>query len=276
MSRVTTPLKTHGGKHYLATRVRELMPRHTHYVEPYFGGGSVLLAGDGRGVSEVANDLNGNLTNFWRVLQKPDYFRDFHRTVEAIPFSQEEWREAGRHVQCPGMFPESNVPCLECAVRFFVLSRQSLSGRQDSFTGITRTRVRRGMNGEVSAWLSAVEGLPQVHARMKRVLILRKPALEVIDSEDTPNTLFYLDPPYLPETRATVGEYGDFEMTYDDHRTLLDKLLTVRGKVILSGYLSKLYYSLLRDWRCVTIDMPNNSAGGKTKQRRSEVIWMNY
>jgi DNA adenine methylase len=90
------PLKWHGGKHYLARRIVGLMPRHRHYVEPYAGGPAVLLASDPvdpglwvgdtsgqRGVSEVANDRNGRLMNFWRVLRDEDTLARFRRAVEA-------------------------------------------------------------------------------------------------------------------------------------------------------------------------------------------------
>src|SRR5206468_2192982 len=104
-----------------------------------------------------------------------------------------------------------------------------LSGRMKGFTGITRNRTRRGMNAEVSAWLTTIEGLPAVHERMKRVLIRNQPALEIIESEDGPRTLFYLDPPYLHETRATTTEYGLHEMDKVDHARLLELLLTIKG-----------------------------------------------
>jgi DNA adenine methylase len=55
---IDPPLKWHGGKHYLAKRIIALMPSHTHYVETHFGGGSVMLAKNPEGVSEVANDGN--------------------------------------------------------------------------------------------------------------------------------------------------------------------------------------------------------------------------
>ena len=40
------PLKWHGGKYYLASKIVRLMPAHLHYVEPFFGGGAVLFARD--------------------------------------------------------------------------------------------------------------------------------------------------------------------------------------------------------------------------------------
>ena len=83
---VAPPLKYHGGKHYLAKRIVELMPPHLHYVEPFAGGLAVLLAKDPEGVSEVVNDIDGELTNFWRVLQDPDDFDRLQRPVQATPF----------------------------------------------------------------------------------------------------------------------------------------------------------------------------------------------
>src|SRR5438309_11768314 len=92
--RVSPPLKWHGGKWYLAPKIVALMPAHIHYVEPFAGGLSVLLAKVPEGVSEVVNDLDGRLTNFWRVLQDEQAFAQFRRTLEAVPFSEPEWRAA--------------------------------------------------------------------------------------------------------------------------------------------------------------------------------------
>src|ERR1700677_3250721 len=107
------PLKTHGGKHYLAQKLIRLMPPHTHFCEPYAGGLAVLLSKDSEGVSEVVNDLDGNFTNFWQVLQDDGLFAQFQRRVQAIPFSEVEWRKAQQA-------PSSEDP-VDRAVRFFVL-----------------------------------------------------------------------------------------------------------------------------------------------------------
>jgi hypothetical protein len=64
---ITPPIKRHGGKHYLAKRIISLMPPHTHYVEPFFGAGGVLLQKNPEGVSEVINDIDGELICFWRA-----------------------------------------------------------------------------------------------------------------------------------------------------------------------------------------------------------------
>jgi DNA adenine methylase len=85
--KISPPLKWHGGKHYLAKRIVAMMPPHLHYVEPYAGGLSVLLAKDPEGVSEVINDLNRCLINFWVVLRDENLFGRFRRFIEAMPFS---------------------------------------------------------------------------------------------------------------------------------------------------------------------------------------------
>jgi DNA adenine methylase len=270
MAALAPPLKWHGGKTYLASRIVALMPRHVHYVEPFAGGLAVLLAKDPAGVSEVVNDLHRDLTGFWRVLQDPEAFGRFHRLVEAVPFSEAEWQDAARAGR-----GRPDADPVRRAVWFFVHCRQSLAGRMDAFAPLSRSRTRRGMNEQASAWLSAVDGLPAVHARLRRVAVLCRPALEVIRSQDGPETLFYCDPPYLHETRTARGVYGH-EMTGADHRELLDVLCRCRGKVVLSGYPSRPYEQALAGWQRRTFDVPNNAAGGAAKGRETEVVWCNF
>jgi DNA adenine methylase len=279
--RLTPPLKWHGGKHYLARKIVDLMPKHLHYVEPFAGGLAVLLARDPedprfwaddtsstRGVSELANDLDGRLMNFWQVLRDEETFTAFRRQVEFIPLSREAWEEAHAH--------EYGTDPVADAVAFFVNCRQSLAGRGKGFTSVTRTRTRRGRNGNVSEWVGAVEGLAEVHARLwGRVLLENMPAADLIRREDEPTTLFYCDPPYLHETRESRDAYA-FEMTEAGHRELLGVLKGCKGKVMLSGYPSELYDRELTGWARHTFDLPNNAAGGKKKGRETEVLWCNF
>jgi DNA adenine methylase len=270
---MNSPIKWPGGKRYLASRIVAIMPPHLHYVEPYAGSLAVMLAKDPRGVSEVANDLNDRLTNFWRVLQEDVLYSRFKRTIEATPFSEWEYERARKS---PSIW-HSEVSW-EDAVNFFIECRQSLAGRMTNFAPLTKNRIRRGMNEQAAAWLTAIEGLPEVHARLKRVVILNRTALEVIRQQDGPNTLFYLDPPYLHETRETTKEYGHYEMTKAQHASLLDALQCIQGKFLLSGYYSDLYqtYANKHQWNRHIFDLPNNAASGKTKRRMTEHVWCNF
>jgi DNA adenine methylase len=281
-SRISSPIKRHGGKNYLAKRIIDLMPRRAknpnapdaddpgwlHFVEPFFGAGAVLLALDPTGISEVANDIDGELTNFWDVLKSPIHFPEFERLAALTPVSQVEFERAGQDD------PRLSPP--ERALRFLIRNRQSRQALEKDFVTPVRNRTRRGMQEQVSAWFSAIDGLPELHARMRRVLILNKRAIDVIRSEDGPRTLFYCDPPYLHSTRTSTKEYGDHEMTEEDHRELLTELRRCRGKVMISGYASQLYDSELGDWTRHEFDLPNNASGAKRKKRKTEIVWCNF
>lgn len=267
------PLKWPGGKHYLANRIVSLMPPHLHYVEPFAGGLAVLLARDPEGISEVVNDLNGDLAHFWQVLADETAFGQMQRILEATPFSEEHW-----HLAHHWRSLRKNLGALdpEAAAAFFVNVRQSMVGRMKAFAPLSRNRVRRGMNEQASAWLSAVQGLPEVHARLRRVVVLNRDALEVIQGQDGSQTLFYCDPPYLHETRSTTTEYGSYEMSPEQHRELLQVLLGCQGKVLLSGYRSGLYDEMLAGWVRHDFDLPNNAASGSSKRRMVECVWCNF
>lgn len=247
-------------------------PGWLHYVEPFAGGLAVLLANDPEGISEVVNDLNRELSAFWFALADPRLFPDFAHRARATPFSEVLWERASTTPR-NGL---ARMP-VEASVDFFVRCRQSLSGRMKGFAGVTRNRTRRGMNEQVSAWLNAVEGLPEVHERLKRVLILNDDALSVIRKQDGPRTLFYLDPPYLHETRATTGEY-EHEMTLEQHNELLLTLKSIKGRFLLSGYHSPLYDAVgrMHGWTCHEKEIDNKASGGKTKRKMIECVWTNF
>jgi DNA adenine methylase len=144
----------------------------------------------------VVNDLSRRLVNFWRVLRDPALFPPFLRKAQATPLSREVWEEA--HATAGHPDPVTD------AWAFFVDCRQSRAGMFRGFTSLTRNRTRRGVNGNVSEWLGAIEGLPAVHARLQPVVIENMDALKLIPREDGPDTLYYCDPPYLHGTRAST------------------------------------------------------------------------
>lgn len=259
------PIKWHGGKSYLAQRIIELMPPHTRYCEAFFGGGAVLLQKPCEGVAEFANDINRELTNFWRVIRDQPKYGKFQQLVECTPLSKVEFETAA----------ESDCP-IESAVSFFVRNRQSRQALGRDFVTPT-SRLRRGMNEQVSSWLSAVDGLPEFHARLRRVEIRNQPAVDFIRELDLQETCFYCDPPYLHETRSSTGEYLH-EMTLGQHADLLECLSKIEGKFLLSGYRSTLYddWAAKCRWNRRDIEIPNHASGKRKKEIKTECVWMNY
>lgn len=258
------PVKWHGGKHYLCHWIIEQFPPHHTYVEPFGGGASVLL-NKPPSDAEVYNDLDTRITRLFRVLR--DHGDELRRTLVLTPYSEVE-------------FHDSTKPCddeVEKARRDFVRWRLSLGGRGDSFS-FTLHRVRRRMADVVSGYLSMIdEQLPLIIDRLRSVQIIQRPALEVIRTWDSPQTLIYCDPPYLPDTRhkGSRDVYG-CEMTDADHRELAELLKRCKSRVLLSGYPSNLYAELYGEWRTIGFDIANHAAGGRSKSRKRETLWMNW
>jgi DNA adenine methylase len=282
----SNPIKWHGGKHPLAKRFVAMMPPHLNYVEPFAGGLAVLLERDAtrdwmadgssqtllsseRGSGEFVNDLDGELMNFWAVLKSPEQFARLVRTLEATPTGEPVFEAACKDA--------ASLDPVDRAASFFVRCRQSRAATFKDFTTLAKSRTRRGMNELPSAWLTAIEGLPAIHARLQRVVLLNSPALEVIRRLDHELTLFYVDPPYLHETRATTGQYAH-EMTADDHAALLEALASIKGKFMLSGYHSVMHdqWAAEHGFHLTEFKVANHASGGKTKRVMSECVWTNF
>lgn len=259
--RIGQPLKWYGGKYYLAPKIIALMPKHSLYAEHYFGGGAVLLCKP-PSEGEVVNDLHRELINFWRVLQHEESFAQLVRSLQATPHSEEEFARA--------MESGEQLHEIERARRFFIRARQSYSGNCSTYAGVSK-RIRGHKTEASSAWLTAIDGLPAVHARLRGVQVINRDAIDSIRTCDGVETLHYCDPPYLLETRVSGLAY-EHEMTTEQHTQLLLRLLECRGKVMLSGYRSTLYDTLLSGW--TRHDFTVNS--GESRSGRTECLWCNY
>jgi DNA adenine methylase len=265
----SNPLKWHGGKSYLAKRICELMPPHTRYAEPFFGGGAFLFSRDGEGVSEFANDINSSLMTFWRVLADSELSKEFVRRAAMMPHSQAMWHEA--HESYRGDFSRP----VDAALAFFITYRQSRQGLGKDYCTPT-SRLRRKMNENVSAGLSAVDGLNEAHERIRRVEVRCQDACDFIEELDSADTLFYCDPPYLHETRQATTAY-EHEMTADDHSCLLAYLGKIKGKFLLSGYPIDLYSAAADQygWSHHDFTIDNKARSATTKAQKIERVWMN-
>jgi DNA adenine methylase len=255
------PFKTHGGKAYLSRRIVAILPEHDVYVEPYLGGGNVLL-NKPRSRIEVGGDLDPELINFWRVLQG-DLARLLAR-IRDLPYQESTFHWA-RDTQ----WPEDPV---ERAVRFLVRNRFSRGGLGKNFAW--SKRLRGGRPGDSNAWETLKQELPLIAARIQDVRFLRQDGIETIKQFDGPHTVIYLDPPYLMETRSAPNTFMH-EMSFEDHERLLKTIIECRGFVAISGYQSPLYDRYLKNWDRTEWEMPNHSGQTKQKERRLEVLWTN-
>lgn len=270
------PLKWHGGKQPLAKWLHSLAPASYTHRNIVFGGGLGEFWNwlPIEGISEAVNDTNRDLTILYSVIRSPEWFGEFQRRVSLMPFSDGAFWNAATSNET---YVQMSGAAVDIAASFFIKYRMSRQGLGKDYATPTK-RTRRGMNENVSAWLSAVDGLTDCHERLRRVEIRNLDCIEFIKKYDHENALFYCDPPYLHETRSTVGEYGPHEMSAEQHIKLLEFIGGLKGKCMLSGYRSDMYdhYAAAFGWKLHEYETTNKASSSKTKEKRIECCWTNY
>jgi DNA adenine methylase len=242
----------------LAPWIIDHFPAHRVYVEPFGGAGSVLMRKP-RAYAEVWNDLDDHVVNLFRILRS-DKAGQLVEMLRLTPFSFSEFSEAY----------DDACDELEKARRLVV--RSFMGFGSNGHNRVTGFRANSNRSGTTPAhdWANYPEALALVVERLKAVVIEHRDALKVMAAHDGPQTLHYVDPPYVFETRADLSKDYAHEMTDDDHSALLTFLRGLVGMVVLSGYPSDLYDNMLSDWQRV-----ERKAFADGAQERTEVLWIN-
>lgn len=258
----------YGGKYSHLDWLLDLLPATHHYCEPFGGSAAVLLNREPSPV-ETYNDLDGEVVNFFRVLRNQKEALTY--AIGMTPFAREEFALA---IESNGN--GHHLSDLERARRFFVRARQVRTGLAQT-ASIGRwanclNTSRAGMAGAVSRWLGSVEGLEWIASRLLRVQIEHDDALSILKRYDSPQTLFYCDPPYPHASRGDAKAYG-YEMSDQEHVALAETLHQIQGKAAVSGYHCELMDDLYAGWH--VIEAPTKMAHS-VKTPRTEVLWTNY
>jgi DNA adenine methylase len=255
-------LRYFGGKWKIARWIVSHFPGHTCYVEPFGGAASVLLHKIPSFI-EVYNDLNGGVVNFFRVLRERP--AELLAAIDLTPYSRAEFLQAQEPCDDP----------VERARRFYVWAWQGRgrAGVREPGGWRFMKRATRSQT-PVDDWNNH-RHLWGVVRRLKEVQIEQDDALSVVQRYDAPQTLFYLDPPYLQDTRSGRWGNGAYAFEYEriDHCRLAEALRDIEGMAIVSGYPSDLYDDLYAGWGRVTRLAPK-SGGRKGGMTAVECLWL--
>lgn len=132
-----------------------------------------------------------------------------------------------------------------------------------------RDKTGRERAYNLSNWYHLPEWIEEIAERLRNIQIEHKPALDLIREFDSPDSFFYLDPPYLLNTRS--AKQYQYEMTEEDHIQLLETIVHCSAQIMISGYDTPLYNDYLHTWD--TLRIPNQTTSGVV---REEIVWMNY
>lgn len=260
-------LRYHGGKFRIAPWVMSHFPPHTCYVEPFGGAAGVLLQKP-RCYAEVYNDLDGEVVNFFRVLQDPALRAQLVDLVVHTPYARAEFEKAW--LPARGQVERARRLAIRAQMGF------GSGGATRDTTGF-RVDIKRKYGTAQALWAEYPEAIAKAGQRFAGVLIECRPALEVLAHHDSPETLHFVDPPYLHSVRSThAGSSGrgyKHEMTDEDHQALLEAILGLQGMVVVSGYASPLYDTALAGWKRDTTHARIASQRGT--KLSTEVLWLN-
>lgn len=257
--KVRSPLIWFGGKGKVAHHIIKHFPPHKCYVEP-FGGAAHVLVRKEPVKCEVYNDIDGDVVNFLLVARnEPERLR---QACSSLPYSRElynKWRKEE--------LPEDPF---ERAVRYFYLNRSAIAkGNKNPFS----TGWRHGKDHNTArSYQLACQAIEAFAERMKNVMIDQRDFRDIIRVYDGPNTLFYVDPPYVGREKQYKGGFSE-----KDHHDLAEMLNNIKGKAVVSYYehplIDELYPS--SHWRRVKFRAARQVVNGKNDSVE-EMLLMNF
>lgn len=259
----TTPISYYGGKQNMLRHILPNIPKHRIYTEVFFGGGAVFF-GKESVESEVINDVNALVVNFFEVCTTD--FEALKKKIEATLFSRATYSVAWAMYRTPHLFGK-----LQLAWAFYVGTNMGFGCRIGSW-GFDKygKRAKAFANKKFSFD-------ENIYERLKGVQVECNDAVKVIKTYDTADTFHYIDPPYID---TNMGHYKGYSLA--QYRELLDCLTIIKGKFLLSGFPNELLdeYIKTNKWYIKSFDKPKTASkavlGKPRLDRKTEVLVANY
>ncbi|MBO0951066.1 DNA adenine methylase [Fibrella forsythiae] len=260
---LTPPIRYYGGKQNMLAHLHPMIPSHKIYVEGFVGGGALFWTKEASDF-EVINDLNGKVLSFYQAIK---YDWKSLQTLIDETFHARQQFDLTKEIYHTD---EDEATTLAMAWAVWTQANQGFAGKIGGTFGYDRSgQSPSTIYNKKNRFTEAYKD------RMRYVTVECRDALKVIDVFDTPNTFFYLDPPYVSSDQ---GHYDGY--TRDDFKQLLDKCSTMQGKFLLSSYPEPdlLEYRKQQGWNTRDIQQTlavNGMRTGGPKQKTECLTW-NY
>jgi DNA adenine methylase len=239
-----------GGKRRLAATLLERFPPHVCYVEAFAGGAALFFMREPAKV-EVINDMNGELVNLYRVVQR--HLEEFIRQFKWALSSREvfKWtKETPPHV----------LTDIQRAARFFYLQQMAFGGKVHGQTWGTATTA------PPINLLRIEERLSEAYLRLAGAYIESLDWSACVAKYDRPHTLFFMDPPYW-QTEGYGVEFG-----WEEYERLASCLGRLQGKAIVTLNDHPDIRRAFAGYRMESVDIQYTVGGGAKAAKRKELI----
>lgn len=285
MKKITTPAPYFGGKFgTIGSQIAHYINQTEHriYVEPFGGMAGVLFLKRPSPV-EVYNDIDKRLVNLFRVLRSKSKTSKLYEQLELTPFAREEYLAAQQVVKESLVTEVDEIELARATVVCLSMSIQP-SMQHNGF----KCSTHKYDSNVATQFRKRTKQFNLITERIKDVMIENCDASKLMLRFDSPQTLIYLDPPYVKSTRnhnrssnrSTHKDYG-YEMDDIDHKMMLVVSGSLKSKVIISGYISDIYEEQLKGWykkeiRSTSFISGSQMEKGDTSMARTEVLWSNF
>ncbi|MBF8277981.1 MAG: hypothetical protein HW390_3054 [Candidatus Brocadiaceae bacterium] len=261
-----SPISLMGGKSLLTGWLCRYVPGHRLYCEPFAGGAKLFFAKEPSVIS-VLNDVNDMLVNLYRCIQNTEKRQRLMTLLNETPYARsvfQAWKYGDET-------PQSDV---EMAARFFYLCKSSFAG--DIERGGFAIPSKGTNRNPAQTYQNSIGMLEIVSQKLKGVTLECLDFQACIRRYDSPDTLFYCDPPYLGA--GHYYERGNF--TQEDHHYRLSEILhNVQAAVMVSHYECDTYNLLYQGWNKYTFESFKGSSkaySGESKPVTIECLWTNF
>lgn len=243
-----------GGKRRLADQLIPRFPPHSCYVELFAGGAALYFLRPPADV-EVINDINGELTNLYRVVK--------HHLEEFV--RQFKWALSSRDVfKWLQDTPPETLTDVQRAARFFYLQQHAFGGKvQGQSWGTATTAPPVNL-------LRIEETLSAAHLRLSNAYIENLHWLACFERYDRPHSFFYADPPYW----QTEGYGVDFPFSEYLAMAMADAMRRAKGKVMVSINDHPEIREAFAGFHMESLEISYQVGGGHRQvDRRELVVW---
>lgn len=253
-----TPISYYGGKQTMLKYILPLIPEHQIYTKAFFGGGAVFWAKE-PSQTEIINDFNANVYNFYQVL-KTD-FETLKTLVENSVISKECYKSALVVYHSPYIFSP-----IQRAWAFWYATNFGFSNQIGNIRICNTPKYVNGLKNKIDRFVD------EYSARLQHTQIENDDACKIIKLRDTEDTFHYIDPPYVG---ANQGHYGGY--TQEHFEELLITLSQCKGKFLLSSYHNEALTTFVKEFGWYQKEITLHLGSSKTKgKKRVEVLTANY
>jgi DNA adenine methylase len=231
-----------GSKKPIANKIINMIPPHEIYVEPFVGSGAIYWTKE-QSKKEVINDLDKQLMNNYKLLKRTKE-RNFKSDLDTVD-------EIQRHVNTVHNTDGGRL-----------LKEIAISCNTFGNTG-------RGGIYKPSNPYNKLKNIDEYQKRMDNTTILNQDYKTVIKKYDSPQTFFFLDPPY--ESSEKLYKKGSFNFA-----ELNNVLENIKGEFLLTLNDSKNIRTIFRGFKITGITVPARGNKGIGVKDRKELIIKNY